>query len=149
MTIFDIWGVTRWNTQFFIHTWTFSFHHLCCFIVIPLFVLDKSMTWNKCLQHPCYKTLCKIAQASQNSDSNTQHFLSDLLTHSWFHSMLFALLSYHFPYTLTNRYLYWVTYPGGSPRTFRKLRDMKYKVHFKLRAIICKTCTCNKAQVIW
>jgi hypothetical protein len=28
------------------------------------------------------KKLCQIAQASKNSNSNTQHFLSDLLTHS-------------------------------------------------------------------
>ena len=60
----------------------FSRHHLCCFTVVPLFVLDKSMAWNRCLQHPCFKNLCKIAQASKNSDSNAQHFLSDLLTHS-------------------------------------------------------------------
>jgi hypothetical protein len=30
---------------------------------------------NRCLQHPCIKNLCKIAQASKNLDSNTQHFL--------------------------------------------------------------------------
>jgi hypothetical protein len=60
----------------------FSRHHLCCFIVVPLFVLDKSTAWNRCLQHPCFKNLCKIAQASNNPDSNAQHFLSDLLTHS-------------------------------------------------------------------
>ena len=59
-----------------------------------------------CLQHPCFKKLCKIAQASKNSDSNAQHFLSDLLTHSWFHSMLFALPSYQFPYIAMNRCLY-------------------------------------------
>ena len=60
----------------------FSRHHFCCFTVAPLFVLDKSMAWNRCLQHSCFKNLCKIAQASKNSDSNVQHFLSDLLTYS-------------------------------------------------------------------
>jgi hypothetical protein len=60
----------------------FSCHHLCCYIVAPLFVLDKSTAWNRCIQHPCFKKLCKIAQASKNSDPNTQHFLSDLLAHS-------------------------------------------------------------------
>jgi hypothetical protein len=60
----------------------FSRHHLCCFTIAPLFVLDKSTTWSRCLQHPCLKKLCKIAQASKVSDSNVQHFLSDLLTHS-------------------------------------------------------------------
>jgi hypothetical protein len=52
------------------------------FTFAPLFVLDKSIAWNRCLQHPCFQNLCKIAQASKNLDSNTQHFLSDLLTHS-------------------------------------------------------------------
>jgi hypothetical protein len=60
----------------------FSCHHLCCFTVAHLFVLDKSTAWNRCLQHLCFKNLCKIAQASKNLDSKAQHFLSDLLTHS-------------------------------------------------------------------
>jgi hypothetical protein len=60
----------------------FSRHRLCCFTVVSLFVLDKYMVWNRCLQHPCFKNLCKIAQASKKSNSNAQHFLSDLLTHS-------------------------------------------------------------------
>jgi hypothetical protein len=84
----------------------FSHHQLCCFTVAPLFVLNMSTSWNRCLQHPCFKNLCKIAQAFKNSDSNAQHFLSDLLTHSWFHSMLFALPSYQFPYTVMNRCFY-------------------------------------------
>jgi hypothetical protein len=42
----------------------FSRHHFCCFIVVPLFVLDKS----------CFKFFCKIAQvSSKNSESNAQH----------------------------------------------------------------------------
>jgi hypothetical protein len=83
-------GVTRWNSQYFKYTWTFhaiicvASQLFLCFFWISLWVK------NKCLQHPCFKNLCKIAQASRNSDSNAQHFLSDLLTHSWFHSMLFA-----------------------------------------------------------
>jgi hypothetical protein len=60
----------------------FSHHRFYCFTVVPLFVLDKSMAWNRYLQHPCFKNLCKITQASKNSDSNAQHLLSDLLTHS-------------------------------------------------------------------
>jgi hypothetical protein len=43
----------------------FSRHHFCCFTVAPLFVLDKSTDWNKCLQHPRFKKLFKIAQASK------------------------------------------------------------------------------------
>jgi hypothetical protein len=61
---------------------TFSRHHFCCFIVASLFVSNKSMAWNRCLQHACFKNLGKIAQASRNSNSNAQHFLLDLLTHS-------------------------------------------------------------------
>ena len=60
----------------------FSRHHLCCFTVAPLFVLDKSTAWNRCLQHLCFNNLCKVAQASKNSISNVQHFLSDFLTYS-------------------------------------------------------------------
>jgi hypothetical protein len=64
------------------HTYiNFSCHHLCRFTFAPLFVLDKSMAWNRCLQHPCFKYLCKIAQASKNLDSNAKHFLSDSLKH--------------------------------------------------------------------
>jgi hypothetical protein len=60
----------------------FSRHHFCCFIVVALFVLDSLWLKNSYLQHSCFKDLCKIAQASKNLDSNAQHFLSDLLTHS-------------------------------------------------------------------
>ena len=96
-------GVTRWNFQFLIHTWIFL---AIIFVASQLFLClfwISLLLWNRCLQHPCFKNLCKIAQASKNSDSNAQHFLSDLLTHSWFHSMLFALPSYQFPYTIMNR----------------------------------------------
>ena len=60
----------------------FSRQQFCCFIVASLYILDKSTTWNRCLQHPCFKNLWKIAQASKKSDSKAQHLLSDLLTHS-------------------------------------------------------------------
>ena len=97
-------GVTRWKFNTYMN---FSRHRFYCFIVVPLFVLDKSMAWNiRCLQHPCFKNLCKITRASKNSDPNAQHFLSNLLTHSWFHSMLFALPCYQLPYTVKNRCLY-------------------------------------------
>jgi hypothetical protein len=107
MAIFlHLGGVTRWHSQFLKYTWTF-FAIICvasqlflCFFWIHLWVK------NRCLQHPCFKHLCKIAQASKNSNSNTQHFLSDLLTHSWFHFMLFALPGYQFPYTVINMCLY-------------------------------------------
>jgi hypothetical protein len=53
----------------------FSRHQFCFFTVASLFVLDKSTAWNRCLQHPCFKNLCKIAQAFKNSDSKAQHFM--------------------------------------------------------------------------
>jgi hypothetical protein len=84
----------------------FYHHHFCCIIVAPWFVLNKSMACNRCLQNTCFKNLCKIAEAFKNSDSNAQHFLSDLQTHSWFLSMLFALPGYQFPYTVMNRCFY-------------------------------------------
>jgi hypothetical protein len=99
-------GVTKWNSQFFIHTWTFL---AIIFVASQLFLcLFWINIWlkNKCLQHPCFKNLCKLAQTFKSSDSNAQHFLSDLLTHSRFHSMLFALPSYQFPYIVMNRCLY-------------------------------------------
>jgi hypothetical protein len=100
-------GVIRLLLECNFYTYiNFSCHHLCCFTFAPLFVLDNFAAWNTCLQHPCFKNLCKIAQASKNSDSNAQHFLMDLLTHSWFHSMLFALPGYQFPYIVMNRCFY-------------------------------------------
>ena len=88
------------------HTWTF---HAITSVASELFLcLFWISLWlkNRCLRHPCFKNLCKIAQAPQNSDSNAQHFLSNSLTHSWFHSMLFALPGYQFPYIVMNRCLY-------------------------------------------
>ena len=84
----------------------FSCHHFCCFAMFLYLFWISLCLKNRCLQHPWFQNLCKIAQASKISASNAQHFLSDLLTHSWFHSMLFALPGYQFPYTVTNRCLY-------------------------------------------
>ena len=95
-------GVTRTELPIFNTYMNFSRHHSCCFTIAPLFVLDKSTARNRCLQHPCLKKLCKISQASKFSNSNAQHFLSDLLTYSWFHSMLFTLPCYQFPYIVMN-----------------------------------------------
>ena len=99
-------GVTRWNSQ--ILKYTCSFLAIVCVASQLFLCLFWIHLWvkNRCLQHPCFKNLCKIAKASKNHDSNAQHFLSDLLTHSWFHSMLFALPGYQFPYTVMNRCLY-------------------------------------------
>ena len=70
-------GLPNFNTHM-----NFSRHHFCCFTIASWFVLDKSTAWNICIQHPCFQNLCKIAQASKDSDSNAQHSLSDLLTYS-------------------------------------------------------------------
>ena len=63
----------------------------------------RTSFYNTLTSKICVKLLM---QASKNSDSNAQHFLSDLLTHSWFHSMIFALPGFQFPYTVMNRYLH-------------------------------------------
>ena len=97
---------TRWNSQFSIRTWTFlAIISVASQLFLRLFWISLWLK-NRCLQHPCFKNLCKIAQVSRNSNSNAQHFLSDLLTHSWLHSMLFALPCYQCPYTVMNRCLY-------------------------------------------
>jgi hypothetical protein len=105
--IFDIWEVSLDGTpNFFIHTWTFlAINFVASQLFLCLFWISLWLK-NRCLQHPCFKNLCKIAQASKNSDSNAQHFISDLLTHSWFHSMLFAVPSYQSTYIVMNRCLY-------------------------------------------
>jgi hypothetical protein len=98
-------GVTKWNSHILIHTWTFlAIISIASQLFLCLFWISLWLK-NRCLQHPCFKNLCKIAQASKNSDSNAQHFLSYLLTHSWIHSILFALPGYQFPYTVMNRCL--------------------------------------------
>ena len=104
-------GVTRWNSQFSIHSWTFL---AIIFVASQLFLClfwISLLLWIRCLQHPCSSlvnnNLYKFTQASKNSNSNAQlHFFSNLLTHSWFYSMLFALLRYQVPYIVMNRCLY-------------------------------------------
>ena len=92
------------QSQFLIHTWTFL--AIIC-VASQLFL---SLFWislwlkNRCLQHPCF--CVKLLKPPKNSNSKAQHFLSNLFTHSWFHSMLFALPSYQFPYIVMNRCLY-------------------------------------------
>jgi hypothetical protein len=103
--------VTRWNSQFLIHTWiffssSFLLLHNCSFVCFEQVYGLRIGVYNTY----CFKNLCKIAQASKISGSNAQHFLLDLLTHSWFHFMLFALPSYQFPYILMNRCLHLISY---------------------------------------
>jgi hypothetical protein len=111
-------GVTRWNSQILIHIWTSlainfvaSQSFLCLFWTSLWFWIG---VYNTLLQK-----LCEIDEASKNSNSNAQHFLSDLVTHSWFHSILFALPGYQFPYIVMNRCLYliliWVCTWGRGP----------------------------------
>jgi len=107
MAILDIWEMSLDGTlKFLIHTWTFlAITYVASQLFLCLFWISLWLK-NRCLQHPCFKNLYKIIQASKNSNLNAQHFLSDLLSHSWFHSMLFALPSYKFPYIVMNRCLY-------------------------------------------
>ena len=117
-------GVTRWNSPFLIHTSTFlaiisvASQLLLCLFWISLWLgIGVYCTLAS-------KNLCKIAQASKISDSNAQHFLSDLLTHSWFHSMLCALPGYQFPYTVMNRCFYLIALdcPRGTSAHLKETR---------------------------
>jgi hypothetical protein len=90
-------GVTRWNSQILIHTWTFlavifvaSYMFLCLFW-ISLWL--RIGVYNTLASEICVKLLKppKIQIPTPNTD---------FLTHSWFHSMLFALPGYQFPYTV-------------------------------------------------
>jgi hypothetical protein len=96
----------EWNSQFLIHTSTFlAVISAASQLLLCLFGISLRLgigVYNTLAS----KNLCKIAQAFKSSDSNAQHFLLDLLTHSWFHSMLFALPGYQFPYTVMNRCFY-------------------------------------------
>jgi hypothetical protein len=60
----------------------FSRHHLCCFTTAPLFVLDESTAWNRCLQHPCFKNLCKLLKPPKIQIPTPNTSFLDLLTHS-------------------------------------------------------------------
>jgi hypothetical protein len=63
------------------HDFSFAIIYVASQLFLCLFWISLWLK-NRCLQHSCFKILCKIAQASKNSDSNAQHFLLDLLTHS-------------------------------------------------------------------
>jgi hypothetical protein len=99
-------GVTRWNSQFFYTYMNFSRHHLCWFTI------DLLLFWiSLCLRIGVYNTLAskicvKLLKPPKNQIPTPNHFLSDLLTHSWFHSMLFALPGYQFYNIVMNRCLY-------------------------------------------
>ena len=84
MAIFNIWEVSLDGTPnfYYIHE-LFSPSFVASQLFLCLFWISLWLK-NRCQQHPCFKNMCKIAQSSKNSDANAQHFLSDLLTHSWF-----------------------------------------------------------------
>jgi hypothetical protein len=109
----------------------FSRHQLCCFTVVPLFVLDKSMAWNRCLQLPCFKNLCKIAQASKNSDSNAQHFLSDFA--NTFMISLHALCTPMLPNPLSimNRCLHLTLHPKFRQPIEKKKEKRRVRGHVR------------------
>jgi hypothetical protein len=66
--------------------------------------------------------------------------LSDLLTHSWFYSMLFALPSYQYPYIVMNRclrlpllhFLYWqyMSYTCWFLWHVNYIENFKWRLHF-------------------
>jgi hypothetical protein len=63
---------------------------------------------NRCLQHPCFKNLCKIALESPQKFRFQRPTLPfGICEHIHdVHSMLFALPGYQFPYTVVNGCLY-------------------------------------------
>jgi hypothetical protein len=119
----------------------FSHHSFCCFTVVPLLFWISLWLKNRCLQHLCFKNLCKIAQAAKNSDSNAQHFLLDSLTHSWFHSMLFALPSYQFPYITNSLILSWI----GVSTLCNK--GTIWRIEFFGRYLHTYTCACCQCKI--
>ena len=91
-------GATRWNPQFSINTWTFL---AIIFVVSQLFLcLFWISLW---LRIGVYNTLAskicvKLLKPPKIQIPTPNTSLSDLLTHSWFHSMLFAVRSvWHSP----------------------------------------------------
>jgi hypothetical protein len=66
-------GVYNTRDQYWVNGLKFTPVHI---------VRALSFLFFSCLQHPFFKKLCKIAEASKNSDANAQHFLSDSLKHS-------------------------------------------------------------------
>ena len=97
------------GTPNFFYTYiNFSRHQCCCFTIAPLFVLDKSMAWSRCLQDPCLKNLCKNAQASKNSHSNAQH-LPFGFANTFMMSSLHALCTPRLPIPL-----YWLSWIAVS-----------------------------------
>ena len=95
--------------------------------VFLLFLLGKSTILIRCLQHLHFKNSCKIAHVSKNFDSKTQHFVSNLLTHSWFHFMLFALPGYQFPYSVGLRCYYLIT-----PRFWKSIGTERFRVRVRV-----------------
>ena len=66
MVNFDIWEVSLDGTPKILNTYmNFSRHHLCCFTVDPLFVLDKSMANNRCPQHLASKICVRLLKPSK------------------------------------------------------------------------------------
>jgi hypothetical protein len=99
-------GVTRWNSQFSIHTWTFL---AITFVASQLFLcLFWISLWlsigvhNTLASKNCVKLLKppKIQIPTPNTSFRICIHIHDV------HSMLFALPGYQFPYTAMNRCLY-------------------------------------------
>jgi hypothetical protein len=60
MAIFDMMEVSLDGTPNFNTYMNFSRHRFCCFIIVPLFVLDKSTAWNRCLNTLASKICVKL-----------------------------------------------------------------------------------------
>jgi hypothetical protein len=92
--------------HFSIHTWTcLAIIHVVSRLFLCLFWISL---WLRIGVHNILasKTCVKLLKPPKIQIPTPKTSLSDLVTHSWFHSMLFALPSYQFPYTVMNRCLY-------------------------------------------
>jgi hypothetical protein len=98
-------GVTRWNSQFLIHTWTFLAIMFCYFTIVPLFDLDKSTAQIGVYNNTLASKICvKLLKPPNIQIPTPNTCLSDLLTHHDFTPCsLHSHIGYQFPYTVTNR----------------------------------------------
>jgi hypothetical protein len=107
MTVFDIWEMSLdGNSQFLIHM-NFPRHHFCCFHSCFFVCFGKVYGLRIGVYNTLASKICvKLLKPPEIQIPTPNTSFSDLLTHSRFHSMLFALPGYQFLYIVMNRCLY-------------------------------------------
>jgi hypothetical protein len=148
MAIFwHLGSVTRWNYQFLIHTWTFlaiifvASQLFLCFFSISLWL--RIGVYNIHASKNCVKLL--KPPKIQIPTANTS--LLDLLPHSWFHSMLFALPRYPSPYCI----LSWIGVSTLLPSHFTQIwNNLEHKSCAEGASIYYQaTLTAHPANLNW